>query len=358
MDANLRIGLLYGGRSVEHQISIRSAKNIYENIDRSRFTPILFGISKEGDWFIQKEISDRIDTSNPVKLNLNNHSREFIDSHGISYPVDVVFPVLHGTDGEDGSVQGLLKVVNIPCVGSSVLGSAMSMNKWVTKLLLKQEQIPTADFIIIRKDDVVDPESLVNRLGLPLVLKPASLGSSVGVSVVKNKEEISESLSNSLLYDQFVIAEKYIKGREIECAILGNRFPESSLPGEIVISKNYEFYSFDAKYVDPEAAKLEIPAKIQPDIQKKIMELCVRTFEVMHCNDFARVDLFLTENGEIFINEINTIPGFTNSSMYPKLWENKGIPYQELISKLIDLAIERHREDHKITTTYSSKLDS
>jgi len=357
MANKIKIAILFGGSSVEHQISIRSARNIFENIDKTLFDPLLIGISKKGNWYIQKEITAKIDKGIPVNLRLDSQRKEFQDLEGNAYSVDVAFPVLHGTDGEDGSVQGLLEVIKLPCVGSGVLGSAISMNKWVAKLLLNQAKIPTANFIVVNKKDQIEIGPIIEQLGLPLVVKPASLGSSVGVSIARDEEQLKAKIKDAMSYDQSVILEEFIKGREIECAILGNYEPESSLPGEIVVSDKYEFYSFDAKYVDPEAAKLQIPAKIKPEIQTKIRELCVKTFKALHCNDYARVDLFLTEEDTIYINEINTIPGFTNSSMFPKLWEERGIPYQDLITKLINMAIERHNESHEIITSYVSKLD-
>jgi D-alanine-D-alanine ligase len=351
------IAIIYGGRSVEHQISIRSARNIAENINRELFHPVLIGITMEGNWFLTDTVSREISEGLALKLNLNIEAKELIDASGISHAIDIAFPVLHGTDGEDGSVQGLLKVLNIPCVGSDVLGSAISMNKLVSKQLLKHAGIPVGNFIGIYKDRHYDVTKIITDLGIPLVVKPSSLGSSVGVGIAKRADQVESMIQDAFQYDYSIILEEYIQGREIECAIIGNENPQASLPGEIVVSEKYEFYSYDAKYVDPFAARLDIPAKMKPEIQKKIQQTCLEAYRTLNCCDYARVDLFLTKKGEIFINEINTIPGFTNSSMFPKMWEHMGIPYSEIITKLIELAMGRQKKGNELNRIYNSNLE-
>ena len=342
---------------MEHQISIRSAGNIAENINKDLFHPILIGITMEGSWFLTKTVSRDINQGLPLKLNMNIETAELIDASGGTHSIDIAFPVLHGTDGEDGSVQGLLKVLNIPCVGSDVLGSAISMNKLVSKQLLKQAGIPVGKFMGIYKNRPYNVSEIIANLGIPLVVKPSSLGSSVGVAIAKKAAQVEDLIRDAFQYDNSIILEEYIEGREIECAIMGNENPQASLPGEIVVSEKYEFYSYDAKYVDPEAARLVIPAGIEPEIQEEIQKTCIESFRTLNCCDYARVDLFLNKKGQIFINEINTIPGFTNSSMFPKMWEHMGIPYSEIITKLIDLAMGRQQKTNELNRIYNSNLD-
>ncbi len=266
--------------------------------------------------------------------------------------------MLHGTDGEDGSIQGLLKAIDVPMVGTGVLGSAMSMNKLIAKKMLKEAGLPVADFLFAFYDDrnKINFESIKKKLGLPFMVKSASLGSSVGVSKVKSKQDFKKAVDEGFRYDNCILFEKFVKGREIECAVLGNSPAKASLPGEIIISKNYEFYTFDAKYVDGEAVKIQVPAKLNRSVSKKIQELSVKAFQTLRCEDFARVDLFLTAAGKAFVNEINTIPGFTNSSMFPMMWKERGISFKDLITRLVELAEERYKISQRADRGYSSAL--
>ena len=272
--------------------------------------------------------------------------------------VDIVFPLLHGTDGEDGSIQGLLKSLDLPVVGTGVLGSALSMNKIVAKRLLREAGIPVADFIPFGFHDTVKPtfDFVKKKLGLPFMVKSASLGSSVGVTKVKTKSEFAPAIEEAFRYDNELLFERFIKGREIECAIVGNHPPQASLPGEIVISRKYEFYTFDAKYVDANAVTINVPADLPGKAIDKIKEFSIQAFQTLQCKDYARVDLFLSSKGDIYVNEINTIPGFTNSSMYPMMWKERGISFTELITKLITLSLDRHRMKDRIELQYSSSL--
>jgi D-alanine-D-alanine ligase len=352
-----KVAILFGGRSVEHGVSINSARNIFEYIDRDRFEPILFGISRQGTWYLNTEVSKDIEKGEPLSLELNA-TKPVWRTASKNITIDVAFPVLHGTDGEDGSIQGVFKAMSVPMVGTSVLGSSVSMNKLTAKRLLEKANIPVSKFLSYSyaERSSLSFEQISKELGLPFMVKATSLGSSVGISKVKSKEDFLPAVEEAFKYDNQVLIEKYIKGREIECAVLGNDPPEASLPGEIVISDRYEFYTFDAKYVDNTAVQIEVPAKLSPAMQEEIRKVSVRAFQALHCEDFARVDLFLTADNNIYINEINTIPGFTNSSMYPMMWKERGVSFTELISKLVGLAIEREEKSKRIETDFKSSL--
>jgi D-alanine-D-alanine ligase len=352
-----KVAILFGGRSVEHGVSINSARNIFEYIDRSRFEPILFGISRSGTWYLTTEVSKDIEKGEPLTLELNA-SKPIWKAAGKSITIDVAFPVLHGTDGEDGSVQGIFKAMSVPMVGTGVLGSSVSMNKLTSKRLLQKANIPVSQFLSYSYDQKssLSFEVISKELGLPFMVKATSLGSSVGISKVKSKEDFLPAVEEAFKYDNNILVEKYIKGREIECAVLGNDPPEASLPGEIVISDRYEFYTFDAKYVDNTAVTIDVPAKLTPAAQEEIRKVSVEAFKALHCEDFARVDLFLTPDNKIYINEINTIPGFTNSSMYPMMWKERGVTFTDLISKLVGLAVAREEKSKRIETDFQSSL--
>lgn len=353
-----KIVILYGGRSVEHGVSINSARNIHQYIDRDRFEPILIGISLKGVWYKTETVSKDIESGQELTLTLNPSRPQFIAKDGSSVIADMVFPVLHGTDGEDGSIQGLLKAMSIPMIGTGVAGSAMSMSKLVAKRLLKEAGLPVTRFLYSYYSDKKQYtfEEIEKTLGVPFMVKSASLGSSVGVSKVKSKADFETALNESYRYDDCVLFEEYIQGREIECAILGNTPAKASLPGEIVISSKYEFYTFDAKYVDGEAVSIEVPARLAGDVSEKIQDVSVRAYQALGCEDFSRVDLFLTNEGNIYINEINTIPGFTNSSMFPMMWKERGISFTDLITRLTELADERYKKSMRIEHNYQSSL--
>ncbi len=354
---SLTVAILYGGRSVEHGVSVNSARNIFEFIDRKKFKPIPVGITQKGKWCLTKTVSKNIDKGKPLSLQLDPR-HPVLKCGAQKILADVVFPVLHGTDGEDGSIQGLLKALDLPVVGTGVLGSSLSMNKIVAKRLLREAGLPVADFIPMGYHDINKPsfEEVKGALGLPFMVKSASLGSSVGITKVNSKVDFATAIEESFRYDHELLFERYIKGREVECAILGNTPPQASLPGEIIISKEYEFYTFDAKYVDGKAVTIAVPAKLPKEVMIKIQELSVRAFQALKCEDYARVDLFYAASGEIFVNEINTIPGFTNSSMYPMMWKERGISFTDLISKLIHLSLERTKLSNRIQHNFTSSL--
>jgi D-alanine-D-alanine ligase len=359
MPVKKTVAILYGGRSVEHGVSVNSAKNVSEFLDKSRFEMLTIGISRSGQWFLTIGVQREIDRGKALGLLLDPHNPGFILlSSGDRVKVDIVFPVLHGTDGEDGSIQGMLKALDIPMVGTGVLGSAISMNKIVAKRLLQDAGVPVAKFLTydFPDKDKISYADIAEKVGVPFMVKAASLGSSVGVSKVKKEDELGRALDEAFAYDRQVLVEEYIHGREIECAILGNFPPEASNPGEIIISDKYEFYTFDAKYVDGKAVKIEVPAKLEADTIARIRALSVKAFQVLHGEDFARVDLFVTTEGGIYINEINTIPGFTNSSMYPMMWRERSIKFQDLITRLIQLGFDRHQQGRAIERDFKSSM--
>ncbi len=359
MTKKKKIAILYGGRSVEHAVSVNSARNIFEFIDKDHFEPQAIGISKNGQWFLTSGVSKDIEQGKALGLMLDAVNPGFlILSSGDRFKVDMIFPVLHGTDGEDGSIQGLIKAMDIPMVGTGVLGSAMGMNKIVAKRLLKEAKLPVTDFLTFHfsEKEHIHFTELSQKLGLPFIIKSASLGSSVGVTKVTDEASFTKAVAEAFTYDDELIAENFITGREIECAILGNYPPKASNPGEIIINKKYDFYTFDAKYVDPTAVEIKVPAELPKSIIEKIKKVSVKAFQALHGEDFARIDLFLADNGKIYINEINTIPGFTNSSMYPMMWKEQGISFTDLISTLLNLAQERYDRSQRIARDYQSAL--
>ncbi len=315
----IRVGVLFGGKSAEHEVSINSARNVIKALDTKKYQVTSIKIPRDGKFNFEK---------------IKNF--------------DVIFPVLHGPFGEDGSMQGLLKLAGVPFVGPSVLGSAIGMDKDVMKRILRDAGIPIGKFVTLKTGNKTDFTKMKNTLGLPLFIKPANMGSSIGVSKVRNENEFKKAVAEAFKYDTKIIVEEFINGREIECAVLGNDIPIASIPGEIIA--NQEFYSYDAKYID-EGSVAEIPAKISKKQVKEIQELSIKTFKALSCEGLGRVDSFLTKKGEIFVNEINTLPGFTDISMYPKLWEASGIPVSKLLDRLIELAMERFKREEKLKTT-------
>ena len=357
MAKKLKVALIYGGKSVEHEISIRSAKNVAAQIDKNKFEVILLGISKSGVWYLNESIDTQIEKGNPVVITLNAAAPTIIDQHkNQTFTIDVAFPILHGTDGEDGAIQGLFKALGIPVVGSGVLGSAISMDKIISKRILRESGVSVANYLAFNKSEKgrIKYSYVVAKLGLPFMIKSASLGSSVGVSKVKNENDFVQALEESFKYDSMVIMEQFIKGRELECAVMGNSDPKAAMPCEVVLVKDYDFYTYTAKYLDDEAVRIDLPAKIDENVMEKIRTASVEAYKALRCEDFARVDLFLTQDGTIYINEINTIPGFTSVSMFPMMWQHMGMKYSELISELINHCIERNTIQNSLETHYKA----
>jgi len=360
----INVGILFGGKSAEHEVSLQSAKSVYEAIDKNKYNPILIGIDKSGKWLLNDSPELLLNADNPkmIKLNQSGDSVALLpESEGkisnlsekdFNKSLDVVFPILHGPFGEDGTIQGLLKLANIPFVGAGVLGSAIGMDKDVMKRLLRDANIPIGQFLVcVEYEKRPIYEEVVGKIGSPFFIKPANLGSSVGVNKVYNESEFHKAIGEAFQYDRKILMEEYIEGREIECSVLGNNVPIASVPGEVV--SIHDFYSYKAKYIDESGALLQIPAKLSTDTANRIKEIAIETFKTLSCEGMGRIDFFLKKNDEIIVNEINTIPGFTLISMYPKLWEASGISYTDLIDRLIQLAIERFNKEQKIITSFT-----
>jgi D-alanine-D-alanine ligase len=357
----IRVAVVFGGKSAEHEVSLQSAHNVIEALDKNKYEIIPIGIDKDGKWLLSDKSNYLLDSGDPklIKLNKSNtrvavvpqSSGALMDlaSRAPGTTVDVFFPVLHGPYGEDGSIQGLLKLANVAFVGAGVLGSAVGMDKDVMKRLLRDAGVPTAKFIVIRRGETISYQAVVDKLSSPVFVKPANLGSSVGIHKVGSERELASALADAFEYDTKVLVEQAIAGREIECSVLGNEQPIASVPGEII--PHHEFYSYDAKYIDENGAAFEIPANLPRRTVKKVQDLAVKTFQVLNCEGMARVDFFLEPNGALIVNEINTIPGFTSISMYPKLWAASGMSQSELLDRLIELAIERFERDRRLKTT-------
>ncbi|HUF73217.1 MAG TPA: D-alanine--D-alanine ligase family protein [Gammaproteobacteria bacterium] len=350
----IRVGILFGGRSAEHEISILSARNVLAALDRSRFDPVLIGIDKSGHWLIQDEkrllesgpdprearIEKGLPARIPSPLTPETSDQLPADSH-----IDVVFPVMHGPYGEDGTMQGLFEVAGIPYVGAGVLGSAIGMDKDVMKRLLRDAGLPVADFRSARKHEFdADPAGVCGRfagLGFPLFTKPANAGSSIGIRKVTEPEQLEDAVRHAFEFDSKALAEAGVTGREIELAVLGGAPATVSVPGEVIVDHEDGFYSYEAKYIDEHGARLELPARLSEELTQQAQALALRAFDALECEGMARVDLFLRPTGEFLVNEINTIPGFTAISMFPKLWELSGIAPTELVTRLIELAMDR-----------------
>jgi D-alanine-D-alanine ligase len=357
----IRVAVMFGGRSAEHEVSLQSAKNVIESLDKKKYEPVLIGIDKEGRWFLNENSIQLLNSGDPRLIQLSGREHEIaltptgsnsqlirLDEKTAFPKIDVIFPVLHGPFGEDGTIQGLAKLANIPCVGPGILGSAVGMDKDVMKRLLHDAGIPNARFVTLSvlNREKTSYDALKSRLGNTLFVKPANMGSSVGISKVRNENEFRKAIKLAFDYDLKVIVEEEIKGREIECAILGNDNPAASVPGEII--PNADFYSYQAKYIDEDGAALSIPAQLPEYLVKQVQDLSLQTFCVLECQGMARVDIFLAHDEKLYVNEINTIPGFTKISMYPKLWEYSGISYTELVDRLIQLAMEDHEKRSRL----------
>lgn len=360
--SKIRVGLLFGGKSAEHEVSLQSAKNVLAALDKDRYEVVLIGIDKAGKWRWNQDSMNLLNESDPESIQLDSGGQELAIVPGAETgqivsvkgsqdlgKIDVIFPILHGPFGEDGTVQGLLKLANIPFVGAGVLGSAVGMDKDVMKRLLRGDDIPIADFLTYTyADKNIDYDEIIDRLGWPVFVKPANLGSSVGISKVYDRAGLKRAVHHAFRYDTKVVIEENIQGRELECSILGNENPIASLPGEVF--PQTDFYSYEAKYIDENGALLEIPAKLSEEKIREVQQLAIRSYRSLCCEGLARVDLFLREDGEVLVNEINTLPGFTKISMYPKLWEASGLSYGKLIDRLIQLALESFRRQQELKT--------
>ncbi|MDR3139992.1 MAG: D-alanine--D-alanine ligase [Treponema sp.] len=367
MEKKISVGILFGGKSAEHEVSLQSAKNVFDALDRTKYDPVLIGIDKSGRWLLNDESRFLLNADDPKRVTLNPEGDAVallpqgggvisnLAAPGREKSIDVVFPILHGPFGEDGTVQGLLKLADIPFVGAGVLASAAGMDKDVMKRLLRDAGIPVGKFLVFKSHEVLPPfQAIREELGLPFFVKPANMGSSVGVGKIRNEEEYPLCVREAFEYDTKIILEEFIPGRELECSVLGNEEPLASLPGEV--KSRHEFYSYDAKYLDEQGAVLEIPARINEDVCRALQALAVKTFQTLACEGLGRVDFFLKPDGTIMVNEINTMPGFTRISMYPKLWEASGLSYSALIDRLIALALDRFKKEKKLKTSYTGPV--
>ena len=356
MDAPLRVGLIYGGLSPEHDISILSARNVRDALVEAGHTVVPLRIDRAGTWRVE-DGGDALDRDAPTGDALlfpgeaaGRLLRQRADGSLDAVALDVAFPVLHGPNGEDGRVQGLLQTLRIPFVGPDALASAVCMDKDVAKRLLKEAGVPVAPSVTVRAADRDGTtfEALAEALGVPFFVKPANSGSSVGVTRVADAAGLAEAFDLAFRYDRKVLVEEGIVGREIEVAVLGNEAPEAAGPGEIVSTT--AFYDYDSKYTDPEASRMEVPADLPADTAEQIRETAVRAYGVLGCEGLARVDFFLADDGRVLLNEVNTIPGFTARSMYPVMWEHAGLGAPALADRLVRLALARHRRDAALET--------
>lgn len=366
MAGKKRVAVIFGGQSPEHEVSRTSAQSVINNIDRDKYDVKIIGITKEGKWLPYdgptellstgewKEIAEK-NTASIKKITdiTNNTAKDIFTASGEvngNSSVDVIFPVLHGCNGEDGTVQGLFELAGIPYVGCGVLGSALGMDKAYSKIIFEKAGLPQGKYLVFtRKQLFADAERAAEEveklLTYPCFVKPSNAGSSVGVSKARNRSELFSAFEFAARYDRKILVEEFIDGREIECAVLGNEDPIASTVGEVIPCN--DFYDYEAKYSSESTSRIQIPADLPEDTILQIRDYAVRAFKALDCSGLSRVDFFVHKaTGKVYINEINTLPGFTSISMYPKLWEATGIPYKELISRLIDLAIERF-EDNK-----------
>jgi D-alanine-D-alanine ligase len=354
MKKKTRVIVLCGGRSAEHEISLLSARNVLQALDRDRFEPVVVGIDKLGHWRRESTRTLEAATGDPRSVALDAQAPSVAIEEALTAE-DVVFPVLHGTYGEDGTVQGMLELADVAYVGAGVLGSAVGMDKDVAKRLLRDAGIPIVDFHVVTaaafRADAAAALAPAHALGFPMFAKPANAGSSVGVSRVREPAALEAAVRAALAFDRKVLLERGVDAREIECAVLGNDDPKASLPGEIIVSHASGFYSYDAKYVDPNASTWKIPADIPATLVKRVQELAVATFRALELAGMARVDFFLDRGtGALYVNEVNTLPGFTAVSMYPKMWEASGLAPTALVTRLIELAIERRDARRALAT--------
>jgi D-alanine-D-alanine ligase len=352
----LRVGVIFGGRSGEHEVSIASAASIFKHLDPARYDPVPIRIEKDGRWVLTGRVPTAISAADVLKQTPGEALQAVEPTSAVSRTgVDVIFPVLHGPYGEDGTVQGLLELANVPYVGCGVLGSAVGMDKAVMKTLFAARGLPVGPYLVVlRHEWQRDAAGLTSRvrseLRYPVFVKPANLGSSVGISKAKSDAEFDAAMALALQFDRKIVIEAAVPdAREIECAVLGNDDPDASVPGEIVPSR--EFYDYEAKYLDEGSAPL-IPAPLSEAQTTAIRRMSIDAFRAVDGSGMARVDFLMArDGGEMFVNEVNTIPGFTTISMYPKMWEASGLPYPQLLDRLIQLALERHAEKQQLKTS-------
>jgi len=354
MAERLRVALLFGGRSAEHDVSVMSAGNVFRALDPKRYETVPIGITRSGTWLLCSAEGGKFPTAVPaagprVALIPGGSGRLAILNETVGAApdltrvVDVVFPVLHGPFGEDGTVQGLAEIAGVAYVGSGVLGSAAAMDKDVAKRLMRDGDMPIARFLTFVRGDAPSFEAVAGELGRPVFVKPARLGSSVGISKAGTREEFDRAVAEAFRHDRKILVEEFVRGREIECGVLEGEDGSltASLPGEIVPSNRHGFYTYEAKYLDEQGAAVKVPADLPRDLSDKVRKLAIEAFRALGCEGLARIDFFLREDGKLIVNEVNTLPGFTNISMYPKVFEAMGVSYSELVDRLIRHALAR-----------------
>jgi len=356
--AKINVALVFGGRSAEHEISLRSAQNVIEAIDKSKYNLFYVAIDKKGQWSTNTALNGSMPKfpltidqfTDVLSINLSGDQQFFVQSKDTSLPIDLFFPILHGPYGEDGTIQGLFRSLNIPFVGCDVLGSSVGMDKDVMKRLLLEAGIPIGKYLSSHRGSIPTFEEVKAELALPFYVKPANMGSSVGITKVEEKDSYDQAVNEAFKYDRKIIFEENIVGLELECAVLGNRNAKASAVGRITAL--HEFYTYESKYLDDKGYELEIPAKIGEQEYEEIRVMAIRVFEALEAEGLGRVDIFMKEDGSIIVNEINTLPGFTSISMYPMLWKEMGVSYAKLIDQLISLGLERYEERSKLSTSY------
>jgi len=356
-----KIAIIFGGRSSEHEVSIRSAYNILKALNLSLFEPILIAVSKQGTWYqiTEKEmgeikfVDDQKNAPQKAVSLVSFHGEAMlIDLQNFAkQKIDCAFPIIHGTNGEDGALQGLLKMANVPFVGCGVMSSAVAMDKEAMKIVMTAAGIKNAKYAVLKSHEKNNFTSIKEQLGLPFFIKPANAGSSVGVHKIKTESDFESKLKDAFQYDHKVLAEEFIEGREIECSVMGlNQNPKAGTPGELIVK--HEFYSYEAKYLDDNGAEIIIPAKTDVDKIEEIRKLAIKTYKALFCDGLTRVDFFMKKDGTLYVNEINTLPGFTKISMYPMMWEASGLKYSDLITELINFAFAKFEYENQLKMTY------
>lgn len=357
MKNKITVAIFFGGQSAEHEVSVVSGRNVTGALDQQKYHILLVYIAKNGKWYLFDQVNTFLNCKDPEELLESIKLQQVILDIGESrclfdinntqkrWTIDVAFPVLHGSHGEDGTIQGLFELANVPYVGPGVLGSAACMDKEITKRILEAHGLPIVPWFAALRDEAnkLSYEDVSKELGSTFFIKPANTGSSVGISKVKTKAQFESALKIALDFDHKIIFEQAVSGQEIEISVLGNEQPDVSLPGRVI--PHHEFYDYEAKYIDPNGASFEIPAKLAPQIIKRIQTLAAQAFIALSCEGMARIDFFLIDDNTIYINELNTIPGFTQISMYPKMWAVSGLAYNQLLDRLIELAQARFERD-------------
>jgi D-alanine-D-alanine ligase len=366
MAKKLRIGVIFGGRSGEHEVSIRSARSVIEAMDTSKYEVVPIAITKTGNWLApavsakllpkgtQRRLSARVLGQSKANVSIigdpSRRGLARLDTSGKAEPLDVVFPVLHGTFGEDGTIQGLLEMAAVPFVGCGTLASACGMDKVTMKALFREAGLPICKYTwLLRSEFEHERERVLRRvvkeIGFPAFVKPANLGSSVGISKASDKKSLAHAIDLAARYDRKIMVEEAIEGRELECAVIGNDDPQASLPGEYVIhEESARFLDYTEKYSSTGHVEFVVPARVSKAVARKIQKMAVEAYQAIDASGLSRVDFFLKPEGQLLVNEINTLPGLTDVSGFPKMWEASGVPFSQIIDRLIEMAIERHRE--------------